>query len=117
MLAFVADGDEDLVGGEFYGLAVLFREEDDLVLFDTGAGDLHAEFEVEPLLLEGAFGDLGDVLVEARAADDRAASRRDGDLAPRRAPRPGHLEADGAGADDDEARGHLVERDGVIRRR
>ena len=112
-VGLAADGDEDLVSGEFEGLAVAFGGESGARGGLLDAGDLGAQFELQALLLESVLRGLGDISVVGGAADARE-HLDDRDLGAETGPDGTEFEADGAGADDDHLLRHGLQRDAVV---
>ena len=78
------------------------------------AGDLGAELERKALLLEDALELLGDLAVHA--GQDAIEEFHHGDLGAEAVPHRAEFEPDHAGADDQQLRRHLVERQRAGRR-
>ena len=108
-----ADGDQHVLGFQGLGRAASHRLDGqrDALLGGGRAGDLGAQLKLHALLGQRALEGLGGLGVHARR--DAVEELDDGHLRTQAAPHRAQLQADDAGADDDQALGDLRQRQGA----
>jgi hypothetical protein len=100
-----ADGDDELVHVQRLGFALgvgVGNAHALLAVLDLA--DLHAQLDLQALLVKGLLGFLGDLLVHG--AQEGGQAFQNGDLSTQTAPDRAHFQADHAGADQAQLFGH-----------
>lgn len=112
-----ANRKEHAVGLNLFGLAALdlLKVEHNLVRLTVNRRQLRAEAELDALLLERALERLGNLAIDARATD-RVLELDHGDVRAETAPHRAHLETNHTATHDNEALGHLGQRERAGRR-